>query len=206
MRLGLVADGGTYPPLNTLKRVCDDIWIVDGPIIRFGMPWPKMPFPTRMTVIRLDRDLFLHSPTPLVPSLKAEIEREGTPRWIVGPNRLHYWWIPEWHAAFSDAAVYVAPRTDQQAAGRIDFDRRTLEQETGYPWDETIATLPVAGSFMTEMVFFHRASPRSCCAISSRISSCTRRSLFCNGVCCGWPGSLRQTARHRATCGRASLP
>jgi hypothetical protein len=43
----------TYPPLNTLKRVVEDVWIVDGPVIRFGMPWPKMPFPTRMTVIRL---------------------------------------------------------------------------------------------------------------------------------------------------------
>jgi hypothetical protein len=37
----------TYEPLNTLKSVADDVWIVDGPVIRFGMPWPKMPFPTR---------------------------------------------------------------------------------------------------------------------------------------------------------------
>ena len=154
----MAREGGTYPPLNTLKRVCDDVWIVDGPIIRFGMPWPKMPFPTRMTVIRLSRDLLVHSPTPLVPSLKAEIESEGTPRWILGPNRLHYWWIPEWHAAFRDAEVYLAPRADRQAAGRIDFDCRALEQAAGYPWDEAIATLPVAGSFMTEMVFFHRPS------------------------------------------------
>jgi hypothetical protein len=37
----------TYPPINTLKPVVDDLWIVDGPVIRFGFPWPKMPFPTR---------------------------------------------------------------------------------------------------------------------------------------------------------------
>ena len=43
----------TYPPLNTLKDIADNVWIVDGPAIRFGMPWPKFPFPTRMTVIRL---------------------------------------------------------------------------------------------------------------------------------------------------------
>src|SRR3546814_2604514 len=51
-----------YPPLNTPKPIATDAWIVDGPIIRFGMPWPKMPFPTRMTLLRLgDGDLFVHS-------------------------------------------------------------------------------------------------------------------------------------------------
>jgi hypothetical protein len=150
---------GTYPPLNTLKRVCENLWIVDGPIIRFGMPWPKMPFPTRMTVIRVrDDDLFIHSPTPLVPELRAEIDEAGRPRWIIGPNRIHYWWIPEWKAAFADADVYLAPRIAQQAGGRIDFDFFPLDRDSGYPWDPEIATLPVKGSYMTEVEFFHRPS------------------------------------------------
>ena len=41
----------TYPPLNTLKAVASEVWIVDGPIIRFGLPWLKLSFPTRMTAI-----------------------------------------------------------------------------------------------------------------------------------------------------------
>lgn len=102
----------TYQPINTLKRVVDNLWIVDGPVVRFGMPWPKFPFPTRMTIVRLAAgDLFVHSPTPLTPSLRKEIEHEGEVRFIIGPNRIHYWWLPEWKAAFSDAAVYLAPRT-----------------------------------------------------------------------------------------------
>jgi hypothetical protein len=149
---------GTYPPLNTLKHVASDVWIVDGPIIRFGAPWPKMPFPTRMTVIRFDDGLFIHSPTPLTPELRAEIEAVGMPRWIVGPNRIHYWWIPDWHAAFPDAQVYLAPRIREQAGPRIDFDCLTLDRASGYPWDEAIVTLPVEGSYMTEVEFFHRAS------------------------------------------------
>jgi hypothetical protein len=28
----------TYPPINMLKAVAEDIWIVDGPVIRFGKP------------------------------------------------------------------------------------------------------------------------------------------------------------------------
>ena len=95
----------TYPPLDTLKPVARDIWVVDGPVIRFGMPWPTMPFPTRMTVIRLAGGLFIHSPTPLLPTLTTEIVATGPPRWIVGPNRIHYWWIPHWHAAFPEREI-----------------------------------------------------------------------------------------------------
>jgi hypothetical protein len=36
----------TYPPLNTLKPVAEDVWIADGPAIRFGPPGLKLPFPT----------------------------------------------------------------------------------------------------------------------------------------------------------------
>lgn len=150
---------GTYPPLDTLKPVAENVWIVDGPLIRFGMPWPKMPFPTRMTVIRLSGGgLLLHSPTPLAPKLKTEIEEVGMPRFIVGPNRIHYWWIPDWRRAYPDAEVYLAPRIREQAKGRIDFDGRPLDAEAGYPWDREVATLPIAGSFMTEVEFFHHAS------------------------------------------------
>ena len=41
----------TYPPLDTLKSVADDVWIVDGPTIRFGPPLLKMPFSTGMTIM-----------------------------------------------------------------------------------------------------------------------------------------------------------
>jgi hypothetical protein len=153
------AEAGTYSPIDTLRAVAEDVWIVDGPIIRFGMPWPKMPFPTRMTVVRLPgRELFVHSPTPLTPQLRAEIDAIGTPRFVIGPNRIHYWWIPEWRDAFADADVYLAPRIREQAGGRIDFHAHELDRERGYPWDDAIATLPVEGSFMTEVEFFHRST------------------------------------------------
>jgi hypothetical protein len=148
----------TYEPLNTLKGIAQDLWVVDGPLIRFGPPGLRMPFPTRMTVIRLaGRDLFVHSPTPFLPGLAESLAREaGRPCWIIGPNRLHYWWVPEWHSAFPQAEVYLAPRTREQSAGRIDFSTEPLDRECGYPWDEEIATLPLSGSYMTEVVFFHR--------------------------------------------------
>jgi hypothetical protein len=151
-------DHVTYPPLNTLKPVAQDIWIVDGPAIEFGMPWPKMRFPTRMTLLRIGDDLLVHSPTPLTRELMTAVEAIGTPRWIFGPNRIHYWWVPEWHEVFPDARVYLAPRIEEQARGRIDFPTLPLDRASGYPWDSDVATLPVAGSYMTEVEFFHRPS------------------------------------------------
>ena len=109
----------TYPPLNTLKPAGDHLWIVDGPIIRFGPRWLKMPFPTRMTIIRLSGNwLLIHSPTPLTATLAENIMRIGTPRWIIGPNRLHYWWVTEWHAAYPEADIYLhhASRSKQDHA------------------------------------------------------------------------------------------
>ena len=148
-----------YAPINTLKPVADNVWIVDGPIIRFGMPWPKMPFPTRMTIVRLDGGaLFIHSPTALTDELRDEIAAIGRPRWIIGPNRLHYWWIPDWKRAYPDAEIYLAPRIQEQAHGRIRCEFKLLDRDAGYPWDATIASLPIAGGFMTEVEFFHRAS------------------------------------------------
>ncbi|MGN6117013.1 MAG: DUF4336 domain-containing protein, partial [Nitrobacter sp.] len=103
-------------------------------------------------------DLLVHSPTPLTPELKREVEGIGRPRWIIGPNRIHYWWIPEWHATFPEAEVFLAPRIREQAGSHIDFGCHALERDNGYPWDEEIATLPAEGSYMTEVVFFHRRS------------------------------------------------
>jgi hypothetical protein len=152
-------ENGTYPPINTLKCVSDNVWIVDGPVIRFGMPWPKFPFPTRMTIIRLaSGELFVHSPTPLTPSLGEEVTREGNVRFIIGPNRIHYWWVPEWKSVFRDATVYLAPRVREQAKGHVEFEGSPLVAANGYPWDDEIATLPIPGSYMTEIEFFHRAS------------------------------------------------
>ena len=55
----------TYPAVNTLKPVARNVWIVDGPAIRYGWPWPKFCFSTRMTVVRLASGIFLHSLTQL---------------------------------------------------------------------------------------------------------------------------------------------
>lgn len=117
--------GVTYPPLNRLKPVTDNVRVVDGPAIRFDIPWLKLPFSTRMTLIRLrEGALFVHSPTPLSPELEREVKAVGIPRWIISPNRLHYWWIPEWRAAFPGADVYLRSRLESETCAARHRSRR----------------------------------------------------------------------------------
>lgn len=148
-----------YYPINVLKAVESNVWIVDGPIIRVAMCGFGMPFPTRMTIVRFgDRDLFVHSPTALTAELKAEVKALGTPRYLIAPSWLHYWWIPDWKRAFPNARVFVAEGVRKRARRHINFDTESLEADRGYPWDEDIHTLPARGGFRTEVIFFHRES------------------------------------------------
>jgi hypothetical protein len=159
MTVSIADDHAVYGPINTLKPVCENVWIVDGPVIRFGMAGLKMPFPTRMTIIRLgDNRLFIHSPTELTDGLKGEIGRIGTPGWIIGPNRLHYWWVADWHEAFPQAEIYLAPKTERQARHPFTFPYKGFDADAIYPWRDDIETRLVEGTFMAEAVFFHRPS------------------------------------------------
>jgi hypothetical protein len=152
-------DPAEYPPLNTAKPLAEGLWIVDGETIRFGPPGLKLPFPTRMTLAKLpEGGLFVHSPTLLTPQLKAQVDALGEVRWLVGPNRIHYWWLPDWHVAYPRAPVYVAPRLREQAKARITFDTIELAQSAVLPWSNAIDSLGVPGRYMSEYVFFHRAS------------------------------------------------
>jgi len=149
----------TYPPLDTLKPVCPDIWIVDGPAVRFGAFGLTVPFPTRMTLIRIeDGRLFVHSPTRLTEALKQEVAEIGTPAWIIGPNRLHYTWLTDWHDAYPQAQISLAPKVESQARKAFPFAHELGRPGAKYPWEGQIDTLAVEGRFMTEMIFFHKAS------------------------------------------------
>lgn len=81
-----------YDPINIYKPVAKDIGIVDGPFeyLTVGGIKLPLPFPTRMTVVRLaNGDLFLHSPVKFDNRLADELQGLGTPRHLVSPNQFH---------------------------------------------------------------------------------------------------------------------
>ena len=148
----------TYEPTGTLKSVADGVWIVDGPVIEFGYLGMKFPFPTRMTIVRLaDGGLWVHSPTELRSSLKSEVDAFGRVRHLIAPNRIHYWWLEEWVAAYPDAMTYAAPGVQEQARnnGRFADYNVDLTEDGEYPWSGEIEMLLVPGRYLSEAVFYH---------------------------------------------------
>jgi hypothetical protein len=148
----------TYDPVGVLKPVAEGVWIVDGPVIRFGYLGLRFPFPTRMTVVRLaDGGLWVHSPTELSSSLKSGVNSLGSVKHLIAPNRIHYWWLGDWAEAFPGAATYAAPGVRKQARRNDRFAGydADLAPRATYPWSGEIEMLVVPGFYLTEVVFFH---------------------------------------------------
>ena len=148
-----------YRPLDVLKPVDDGLWIVDGPIVSMRYVVGHLPFPTRMTIIRLpDGGLWVHSPTVLTDDLKAAVEALGPVRWLIAPNRLHWMALGAWQAAFPEAVTHAAPKVELKAAdGGFEVDA-VLTDTAPAAWTGAIGQVLVPGRFMTEAVFFHRTT------------------------------------------------
>lgn len=152
-----------YEPLDTPKPVAPDLWIVDGPVI--GMDFPlgfRVPFTTRMTVVRLrGGGLWLHSPTRFTPELAERVRALGPVAHLVSPNFIHYAAVPDWSRAFPDATRWAAPGVRERAQSlgvTLTFDA-DLGDTPPPEWAEDLDQLLFAGSrVMREVVFLHRAS------------------------------------------------
>ena len=147
-----------YSPLNVLKPFADQVWIVDGPEIAMNYLGLKLPFPTRMTVVRLpDGGLWLHSPIAFDETLAASIAALGPVRHLVAPNSLHYWWIPDWAARFPEAQVHAVPGLDRLAKRALP-PHRMLGDAPDPAWAAEMNQVLVPGGLLTEADFLHRPS------------------------------------------------
>ncbi len=148
-----------YEPQGVLQSIGPEIWIVEGPVIGFRWLGLRLPFTTRMTIVRLaDGGLWVHSPVELGADLARAIDALGPVRHLVAPNRIHYWWLPAWQHRYPGALGWACP-DDQSRALRhgVRIDGR-LGEEPPLAWRGQIEQLLVPGWFMTEAVFFHTAS------------------------------------------------
>ncbi|WP_158968570.1 DUF4336 domain-containing protein [Chachezhania sediminis] len=147
-----------YDPLDRLKPVADDIWLIDGPTIRFY----GLPFPTRSTVIRLaSGEVWVHSPIRLTHDLANAVRALGPVRHLIAPNEIHYAYVGDWQVAFDQATTWAAPGVVERAASRgmtLHVDD-ILDNSAAPSWSGEIEHLLVEGSAVhREVVFFHRAS------------------------------------------------
>jgi hypothetical protein len=146
-----------YEPLYTLKPVAPEIWVVDGGWIRFY----GLPFPTRMTVVRLGcGGLWVHSPIADQGGLADAVAALGPVRHLIAPNWIHYAWVPDWQVRFPQAITWGSPGVVARAAARgvqLHLDH-TLIDTAPEPWREQIDQQLADSGAHREVVFFHRAS------------------------------------------------
>lgn len=146
-----------YEPLCELKSVGPDIWIADGPWIKFY----GVPFPTRMTVIRLaNGDVWVHSPIAMTNDLARSVSELGPVRHLIAPNWIHYAWVSVWKEHFPEAGTFVSPGVIGRAAGkglRLHFNEE-LGNEPVSMWRDDIDQLIADSGVHKEVVFFHRPS------------------------------------------------
>ena len=146
-----------YQPINVLKPVASDLWIVDGGEIRFGLSWLKFPFSTRMTVLRLrSGELLLHSPVAYSAALRSAIEILGPIRYLIAPNSLHYWWVPDWKAAVPAATVLAVRGLAGRAKRPVKVDALLVGRHS--PWPDDVDLLVVRGDMLTEAILFDRST------------------------------------------------
>ncbi|PVE20910.1 hypothetical protein DC522_29585 [Microvirga sp. KLBC 81] len=148
---------GTYPPLDVLKPVGDDVWIVDsGPLHVLGLT-----LPIRMTVLRLSSgDLWLHSPTRFTEELRAQLEQQGRITHLIAPDISHWSFLQEWQRNCPNTLTWAAPglrerRQVQKAGIRIDY----ILSDTSPPeWAGELEQITVRGLGFSEVDFFHHPS------------------------------------------------
>lgn len=147
-----------YDPLNRCKPVAADVWVVDGAEVRMAYFGLRLPFLTRMTVVRLpDGALWVHSPTEPAAELLAALAGLGRVRFLVSPNRLHTTWMAEWRSRFPAAVTAGFARWRSWGGARQDY---AVDLEGGGPfgWEPAITQVIVPGSMFAQAVFFHRPS------------------------------------------------
>jgi Domain of unknown function (DUF4336) len=138
---------------DLLREFGPGLWAVDGPIVSFF----GFAYPTRMALIKLgDGRLFVWSPIALSPELKRAVDALGPVQFLVSPNRRHHLFLGEWKSAYPQARLYASPGLRKKRKD-LAFDG-DLGDAPEPGWAADIDQVPVHGSLITEVEFFHRAS------------------------------------------------
>src|SRR5690242_4198997 len=136
------------------QQIAETLWIADGPTVR----WFTMPFPTRMTIARLDDgSLLVHSPIPLDDDIRALVASLGPPRHVVSPNKLHHLFMQPWRDAYAGVRTYAPPGLRAKRPD-IAFDG-DLGDSPEPAWRDELDQVLFAGSrVLDEIVFLHKPS------------------------------------------------
>jgi hypothetical protein len=158
----------TLKTLTMLTSIATNVWTTHHPFVFNGVPTTS-----RMTIVRLnDGSLWVHSPVPISPQIKAQLDSLGDVRHVVAPSLAHHLFMLDFASHYPRAKLHGTPGL---AAKRQDIDGlQTLPLHPG-PWAPELEGVLFGGMpKVNETVWFHPAS----------------RTLIMTDICQNWTGPL----------------
>ena len=136
---------------DELLSIGDGVWTKHAPLRFFGVP-----VGTRMTVLRIDDGLVIHSPVSIDDATKRAIDRLGTVRFIVAPNAYHHLGVGPAMKLWPDARLFAARALRSKRKDlTIEAD---LEDAAPPEWAGVLSAHPIAGSMLAETTLHHAPS------------------------------------------------
>ncbi len=137
---------------DLLREVVPDmLWVKEHPVRVAGGR-----FLTRMTVIRLDDGLCLHSPVEIDEATRSTIGGFGQVRAIIAPSTVHHLFVASAQRAFPFARTYAIKGLEVKRKD-LDFNE-LLDDEPPALWSGQMDQVVVGNRVMREVAFLHRAS------------------------------------------------
>lgn len=138
--------------MPVLEPIADGVWTstVEVPLLKV------MRIPAAMTVLALPGDeLLLHSPVPLTPERKAEVDALGRVTHLYSPNSFHHLSLGFWSAACPHAKVHGS-RALAKKRPELRIDRFQDAPEPAF--HNVLDEVRIDGFLLEEAVLLHRAS------------------------------------------------
>lgn len=137
--------------MPSLHHVDRDVWCTETKLRFLGIP-----LTARMTAIRCDAMLWVHSPTPLAP-IKADLDRLGTIRWRVAPNLFHHLYQMDYQEAYPASRLWASPNMAHKRPD-LRLDHNTFSPP-GPTWPKEISPFPISGNTkLMECAYLHHPS------------------------------------------------
>ncbi|HEY8926924.1 MAG TPA: DUF4336 domain-containing protein [Polyangia bacterium] len=141
----------TTESLPLIEYVPGLVWVKEHQLRLMGAS-----FRTRMTVLRLDGGLCLHSPVVIDDSTREDIEKLGEVIALVAPSNCHHLYFASAQAAFPRARTFGTAGV-QRKRRDLQFDE-IIGDEPPSCWAGQMDQVFVGNRIMREVDFLHRAS------------------------------------------------
>jgi hypothetical protein len=145
---GVRGQVNTNEVMSLISIVPNSVWHAQQPL-RFG----PISLTTRMTVIRLrDGSLWVHSPISPTRDLIDELQKVGTVRYVVAPNKSHHLFFLAFQNAYPSAQGYIAAGLELKRPDLSRFPQVSVEA----PWGSELQGFFIEGlPILNETVWFH---------------------------------------------------